>query len=282
LPTKINNKLIFPLGTFYSILNGREIKISRNNGYKITALRGYIPDNSDFIFKDFVDKYYEIKKTSHGAKKAIAKLFLNSLYGKFGQRSLFKEYETHKLTELKDKEIITSEDCEYVLGDFYINSHDAPSKSKFRRIDIAMQITANARLELFNLMQRCAYDIIYCDTDSVITHKRLTTSDNLGAVKLVAEIKEFIALQPKLYGYTTYDNKKIVKSRGFRDISYDDLKLMLSNNKKIISRYSHLNYFKDYIKKGSLYNYNIIKNSKSIYDKRYLNKDGINTDPLRI
>ena len=35
------------------------------------------------LFDEYIDKYAEIKKTSKGAKRQLAKLFLNNLYGKF-------------------------------------------------------------------------------------------------------------------------------------------------------------------------------------------------------
>lgn len=40
--------------------------------------------NVQGLFKDYIDYWGEIKKTSTGAKRQLAKLMLNSLYGKFG------------------------------------------------------------------------------------------------------------------------------------------------------------------------------------------------------
>lgn len=44
------------------------------------------------LFDEYIDKYAEIKKKSKGAKRALAKLFLNSLYGRLaaGSNSSFK------------------------------------------------------------------------------------------------------------------------------------------------------------------------------------------------
>ena len=44
------------------------------------------------LFKDYIEYFYELKenaaKNGDAAQKVIAKLFLNSLYGKFGTKTL--------------------------------------------------------------------------------------------------------------------------------------------------------------------------------------------------
>lgn len=49
--------------------------ISYNGGWSFKASKGF--------FKDFIDKWMHVKATSKGGLRAIAKLHLNSLYGKF-------------------------------------------------------------------------------------------------------------------------------------------------------------------------------------------------------
>lgn len=49
--------------------------ISYNGGWSFKARHGF--------FKDYIDKWMAIKATSKGGRRAIAKLHLNSLYGKF-------------------------------------------------------------------------------------------------------------------------------------------------------------------------------------------------------
>jgi len=46
-------------------------------------LGGYMFKSVNGLFKEYIDKYMEIKKTSEGAKRELAKLLLNNLYGKF-------------------------------------------------------------------------------------------------------------------------------------------------------------------------------------------------------
>lgn len=284
IPTKINNKLIFPLGSFTSFITNNEYKFALTLGYEFRFIYGLKASATDYIFKEFVKTNYEIKKHSSGAKREIAKLFLNSLYGKFGQKHIQTKYVIKSLNKIKNKATITDDDLVFIIGDKYIKPIKAITHSDYERLDIAMQITANARLELYKLMQRANMDVYYCDTDSIFTSKELKVSDMLGDIKLESEVKEFVALAPKFYGYKTYDDKTIIHAKGFKstDISYSQLKAMLNSSVAIKSNYSHLNYFKDYIRNSKLYNYQITKHVKAQYDKRILLTDGINTIPLVI
>lgn len=53
------------------------------NIYDLKILDGCYFSTEIGIFDDYIDKYMEIKLKSKGAKRTIAKLFLNNLYGKF-------------------------------------------------------------------------------------------------------------------------------------------------------------------------------------------------------
>lgn len=282
LPIKsASNKLIFPLGKFQTIITGRELLYASELGYKVKILNGFIPSETGYIFDSFVSQHYADKKFSTGAKREIAKLYLNSLYGKFGQKDIQINYKLKRLSDISDKEYITSEDIQFILGDYYLKPVETLAIAGYSRLDIAMQITANARIELYELIKRAKFDVYYCDTDSIFTSQELSTSSELGDIKLEAHIKEFVALEPKVYAYKTED-KEVIRAKGFKasGITFDFIKSMLQENKSISSNYSHLNYFKDYIRKGTLYDYSISKKSKGSYDKRIICADGINTLPL--
>lgn len=58
--------------------------------YNIEALKwygGFYYAARVGLFDDFINHWYEIKRTSIGAKKQLAKIVLNSFYGKFGTRT---------------------------------------------------------------------------------------------------------------------------------------------------------------------------------------------------
>ncbi len=54
-------------------------------GCNFTVKEGYT-FSSAFIFNDYVDKFYKMKKEGDAITKSISKLLLNGLYGKFAQR----------------------------------------------------------------------------------------------------------------------------------------------------------------------------------------------------
>lgn len=53
--------------------------ISHNGGFWFESIRG--------LFDDYIDKWIHVKKTAEGGQRTIAKLHLNSLYGKFATKT---------------------------------------------------------------------------------------------------------------------------------------------------------------------------------------------------
>ena len=65
-----------------------EMDVALKHGYKIEIIRGY-KFTGDFSFKEYVEKMYSLRQQypkSH-PMNLIAKLLMNSLYGKFGMKS---------------------------------------------------------------------------------------------------------------------------------------------------------------------------------------------------
>ena len=57
----------------------------------IDYIRGVAFQGSYGIFDRYIDTFMEMKKNGKGAVRATAKLFLNSLYGKFGMNPIKEE-----------------------------------------------------------------------------------------------------------------------------------------------------------------------------------------------
>lgn len=277
LPYRMN-KLIFPTGKFNGVYTSAEIEKSLKLGYKIKVNSGAVFHDTDYIFKDFIEKYYDIKKNSIGAKRYIAKLFLNSLYGKFGQHSRIKEYRLVRLEDIKDSK-----------AHKYTNGYALISSDKFRNRDfihseIASFITSYARLTLYSYIEKCGFDnVYYCDTDSVFTSKTLNTSEDLGAMKLESEIKEFIGIGSKLYAYKNKKDSVIIAAKGFNvnQLSYDSFKNALNGQiSSINSNTNTVQRFKNaFMKHGKMAcTTNITRILKSKYDKRVIN--GNSTVPI--
>lgn len=118
------------------------------------------------IFDDYINKYREIKTHSKGAKRTIAKLFLNNLYGKMAT----SPDSSHKLADI-DEDIIL---------------HFTQVKEMDKRagyIPIGSAITSYARNFTIRAAQKNYHGkyergFIYADTDSI--HCNLDPDDVVG------------------------------------------------------------------------------------------------------
>lgn len=123
-------------------------------------------------------------------RREIAKLFLNNLYGKFGQRYLnsMKHYTGNKKAD----------------GTWEMEEHEEENND-VNHIVIAARITSLARMVLIKALQENVGNVLYCDTDSIwLSAKQKGLNVNaseFGAWKKEHDIVEFKAIQSKCYMY---------------------------------------------------------------------------------
>jgi hypothetical protein len=215
LPLKVNingtDKLIYPTGTFSGVFYSAELKYAKELGYEIKLIKGLSFEKSNNLFHSYVNYFYNKKSTGTGAHKAIAKLFLNTLYGRLG---MAKNFEHNLITSnefIKDKllEIFTNIKVEPLdKGSVLFSFSSAPNsnlENKFiynllqklfnlstenrtGNVALASAIAAYARIELHKYMRMVNYDVYYADTDSIYTSKPLETKligDKIGQFKNV-------------------------------------------------------------------------------------------------
>lgn len=165
------------------------------------------------IFTDFINTNYEIKKTSEGAKKEIAKLKMNSFTG----RMAMNPQRRAKSPILKD-DILSFERGEID----YIDSI-YPAFTSF--------ITAYGRRYVHDIACKLKDDFIYSDTDSVHSFLKLPNKmvhdTELGKFKLENVCVRGKYLRPKTYMFTNDKGQTKVKCAGLpvkgRDlITYDN------------------------------------------------------------
>jgi len=91
LLTKIKGRTIAPIGTRSGWYFSQELKYAKKIGYQIKIHKGYFYTR-DMIFKDYVLALYEMKANvdKTNPKYLLAKLLLNSLYGRFGMSPVQK------------------------------------------------------------------------------------------------------------------------------------------------------------------------------------------------
>lgn len=117
------------------------------------------------IFDPYIDKYSKIKKESKGAKRQVAKLFLNNLYGKMAQSTS----SSFKIARLSD-------------GVLKFTTQKANDR-KPMYIPIGSAITSYSRAFTIRAAQKnfhgaCEQGFIYADTDSI--HCDLAPEDVQG------------------------------------------------------------------------------------------------------
>jgi len=176
----------------------------------------------------------------------LAKILLNSLYGRFGMDDNFTEVNIiHKdyYSDFENKyfdDIIDRED----LGDYKLITIKA-SESQIETdesthnvsIGIAAAITGYARIHMSQFKNNLDFNLYYTDTDSVYIDaplsNELVNSKILGKMKLENKINKAIFLSPKVYYLETVDGKIIYKVKGLShetQLSRHDFENLLYKN----------------------------------------------------
>lgn len=118
---------------------------------KIWAINGYWNFKGiEGLFNDYIDKWMAVKANSTGGARTIAKLHLNSLYGKFAKNTDV----TGKRPALDDTGTV-----QYVMCDHEESNPVYTAMGAF--------ITAYARADLIQSAQANYDRFLYCDTDSL-------------------------------------------------------------------------------------------------------------------
>ncbi|KAG8235182.1 hypothetical protein J437_LFUL015488 [Ladona fulva] len=226
--------------------------------------------NSEEDKKKFIDDLYERegvmlepeKIEENPGLRCIAKLSLNSLWGKFGQKEDHPQTRVIKsfgelcdvLTDpnIEVKGIIP---CEEALFINCVIHKEALKPSKNVNIPIACYTTTHARLVLYEYLERLGDRVLYFDTDSIIYVEKdgcwsPPTGPFLGQMtdELVSYgdgsyIVEFVSGGPKNYAYMvacggdTTNTKTVCKVKGVRvngstekSVSFASLKSMVKNH----------------------------------------------------
>ena len=147
---------------------------------------GYPPDvKTDAEREKFIKDYYDVENVAldhnnikHNAgKRELSKLMLNSLWGKFGQRTnLVKTVMVKNYMELwrilNDKRNIRKGVVELtkgmMLAKYESSSFELENMATNTNVVYAVFTTSHARLELYKYMEKLGDRVLYTDTDSLI------------------------------------------------------------------------------------------------------------------
>jgi hypothetical protein len=119
----------------------------------------------------------EVQKERNPALRLVAKIALNSLWGKFGQKAITKAHVTTKSPDvfyrhLQQEADGVIKDLEFdVFYDTAVIRYDKPltAISDNRKCSLYLSIftASNARVHLYNLLEKVGHLVMYYDTDSV-------------------------------------------------------------------------------------------------------------------
>ena len=240
-------------------------------GYQIQYIHEvwHFPQTQEGLFKDYVNTWLKLKQEASGwpewvgddetkrqqyihnyfqnegilleyskiqhnpGLRALAKMMLNSMWGKFGQRlnkTQVKDFDDQQ----KFHQFLNSDALDVkhvsVVNDNIVEVHYQHQKedipvSPNLNIFVACFTTCWARLRLYQALELLGQRVLYFDTDSVIYleepgQPNPPLGDYLGQftseLKADDHIVEFCSGGPKNYGYQTKMGKVECKVRGFR------------------------------------------------------------------
>ena len=157
-------------------------------------LEGFYFKGARRLFKNYIDYWYDIKQNASGAIRALAKLMLNNLYGKFATNPL----KAYKVPTLEGNRVV----------------YHAGEEQEGNPIYTVMGcfITAYARKKTITTAQALYPYFVYADTDSV--HLVGITDD---------EVKKVIQVDDKKLGFWKFEGTA-EKARFLRVKTYEKLK----------------------------------------------------------
>jgi hypothetical protein len=248
---KVDGRLMARLDIASGVWPSNELGVALGAGYKVSRiLRALCSETSGGLFTGYVDAYVAMKQTHAPSGPVpnvglylLAKMMLNSLWGKFGQRDLVKEprfYSGERGPEawyravgLFHRGALETLDVHEVNADYlFATATKAGTENLHLRTTYALLagfVTACGRIRLYAMLQRLGERVIMHDTDSLIYERvpgqySVPIGNGLGewsdeTYDVVADradpIAEFVGLGPKTYAYRTLHGKETVKSKGF-------------------------------------------------------------------
>ena len=246
-----NNKI----NSFSRLIFSEEIKYAIKYGYEFKLDYAYTFNRGKDLFKDYVNDHFEIKKKGKDPVQInIAKLLLNSLYGRLGmsektEQLVIVNKESMELLDITFNVSIISElrnnkylvkyngELEPELIALYSNEISELNKNKKLKGDkaklkklglikgksitsavhIAAAISSYARVLINEYKNIPGNPCIMSDTDSAVLPYPLPdhlVGKEIGQMKLVHEIKKGIFIKKKLYCLINTNNQVIIKSSG--------------------------------------------------------------------
>lgn len=267
VPLRKKEKVIFPIGTFETVLTSGELSLALKDNAISKVLSVAIYSRSK-IFKGFIDFFYNerlrAKKEGRTAYDVFYKILMNSLYGKFGQQ--MGEWNTIGKCDPQEvdywNEIVSGDSKIYRYRKIngLVQRYENKSEAFNSFPAISSHVTGYARVKIWKLILKAdPKNVYYCDTDSLFVNQE-------GYNKLLSEIDknklgklkvEDVTDHLKLFGCKHYVFGRYEKHKGrkksavkiddktFRQDQWGTLKTLIRNKdlsnykvRQVIKKYS--------------------------------------------
>ncbi|GAH90618.1 unnamed protein product [marine sediment metagenome] len=272
-------RTIFPVGRFWVTLTTPELKYAFEHNHIVKVEQAVIYEQAD-IFSTYVNRFYTLRqkfrKEGNAEYEELCKKFLNSLYGKFGQ----KADEWIKIGDCPNEPdrvelcfivgICRTKQIRYLLGEIFELVGYGECFNSFPAI--AAEVSAYARMYLYKLMKQAGIEnVFYCDTDSLIINK-------VGLCNLQSQIDNV-----KLGRLKIVESTKSITIRGLKDYSTETknvIKGIRKNAQEIragVYEQEQWPSFRGLLRSGQTDTYTIKKTTKVLsrgYTKGHVNPDG--------
>lgn len=250
-PARIENKLMYPYGEYWTSLHKPELERANNLG--LISSIGFMAWYTEAdLFSEYMNYFYTLRQEYSGPEDAtfnyMCKIIMNSLYGKFGQRqpnwekytpellddlerkgglmpgelSVLKEHiECHERHDMKFKHPYNDETygARRILGQEQLLVGEGESPWSFPAISGA--VTSYAREYVRNIQQMVGRkNLFYTDTDSFFVNakgKRELERLNMLCDKTLGKLKgKTVNDWMIIYGPKDYETNNEVKRKGIR------------------------------------------------------------------
>ena len=294
------------LGSWTGWISSMEMDNAVKFGYTFEIIKGYQFEQGD-LFSSYVNKLYNLRMeyAKTHPMNLIAKLLMNSLYGKFGmklERTLVNIFNLNLTTDKIALKALLDKVGESIqdhvdLGDnkyLFVRStvsnileEDSYHGSDVN-IAIASTITSAARVHMSYFKNNPLFNLYYSDTDSAVVDRQINPKmigSALGQVKLEHTIKKAVFLAPKVYGLVDVEGNEVIKIKGITNeitstVHINDLEQLLYQDANRV--FNQHKWYKSLVQ-GNIRITDVLYNLKVTSNKRGLvYNDGIfyNTEPL--
>jgi hypothetical protein len=230
-PCRRNSRTVYPVGTFETVLTGRELHLALKNGHVLSVRRAAVYEK-DLAFREFSQAVWrarlDCRQREDMANEQKWKLIGASFWGKWAQKGGYWENvgRTSDLTikHWTDYDYDTNIATQYRQIGCVVQKRNQEQESGESSPAIAACITSAARVKLHEFIREAGRDnTYYVDTDSLLVNavgywrlQHHIAPDQLGKLHVCWNAKTV-----QVYAKKTYTRDGIHVFAGVRQDAYD-------------------------------------------------------------